>query len=130
MSEGELSEEAVKFTLEELRRLRDQIDQRVNHLEGLLRDSKTAGGAPPAKTVMRVQSTVTADETASEVANRLEELPWKRAKSKKCYWVRGDEVSREVRDVLRRNLNELVVGDYRYVILDNDNILRFERTKD
>ncbi len=67
--------------------------------------------------------------TTSEVVNQLEELPWKRAKSKRCYWVRGDEVPGEVRNVLRRDRNELVAGEHRYVILDNDNVLRFERNK-
>lgn len=130
MSEGEMNEEAVKFTLGELRHLRDQIDQRVKQLESILQDSQKAARAPPAKIVAGVQSSVATDATASEVVSRLEELPWKRAKSKKCYWVRGDEVPGEVRNALRRNMSELVAGGYRYVILDNDNILRFERNKE
>jgi hypothetical protein len=129
MGEEELNEEAVRFKLEELRRLRDQIDQRINHLESLSHGSEKIGRAPPAKIIVRQQSTVTTDSTASDVVGMLEELPWKRAKSKKCYWVRGEEAPWGVRDALRRNLNELMVGAYRYVILDNDNILRFERNK-
>jgi len=129
MSEEEVNEEAIEFTLEELRGLRDQIDKRIKQLESLKQNPQITAQAPQAKITVRLQSSAATDMTASEVTNQLEELPLKRAKSKKCYWVRGDEVPGEVRNVLRRNRNELVAGEYRYVILDNDNILRFERNK-
>lgn len=132
MSEEVVNEKAVKFTLEELRRLRDQIDQRVKQLESALQDIQTAANVPTklsAKATARLQSQVQSNTAPSEAISRLEDLPWKRAKSKKCYWVRGEEVPAEVRNILRRNRNELVVGAYRYVILDNDNVLRFDRIR-
>ena len=130
MGEEGADEEAIVFTLGELRRLRDQIDQRVKQLETLLQGSHAEVKAPPAKTGVgprRPATAPTARPAASEILGQFDELPWERARSKKCYWVRGDDVPLEIRNVLRRNGNELVVGRYRYVILDNENLLRFER---
>ncbi len=53
MTEEEVKEEAIKFTLEELRRLRDQIDRRVKQLESLIRNPQTAAQAAPAKIAAR-----------------------------------------------------------------------------
>lgn len=130
MTEENVDEAAVKFTLEELRRLRDQIDQRVKQLESVLQDLQTAPKALPPRVAAMVPSSVVGNEATSDLVNRLDELPWRRAKSKKCYWVRGDEAPWEVRNLLRRSKNELVAGSHRYVILDNDNILRFERNEE
>jgi hypothetical protein len=134
MGEEGMNEEAIRFTLEELRRLRGHIDERVKQLESVLQGSQA-----PAKTP-RVTSTpvtitaapllpVAAKASASEVVGRLDELPWERARSKKCYWVRGGDVPVEVRNLLRRNGNELSTGEYRYVIMDNGNVLRYERNR-
>jgi hypothetical protein len=129
MSEGEVDEQAIKFTLEELRRLREHIDQRVKQLETVLKDPQTDVKTPPARAMVVPQPSVITRATAPDALNRMDELPWERAKSKKCYWVRGVDVPVEVRNLLRRNGNELVAGEYRYVILDNDNLLRFERNR-
>ncbi|MDV3278379.1 MAG: hypothetical protein LYZ69_07955 [Nitrososphaerales archaeon] len=56
MTEEEVNEEAVKFTLEELRRPRDQIDQTVKQLESLIQNPQTAAQASPAKITARLQS--------------------------------------------------------------------------
>jgi hypothetical protein len=129
MSGDEVNEEAIKFTLEELRRLRDHIDQRVKQLETVLKNPRTDVKTPPVRIVASPQPSLITHATASDALDRMDELPWERAKSKKCYWVRSVDVPVEVRNLLRRNGNELVAGEYRYVILDNDNLLRFERNR-
>jgi hypothetical protein len=129
MGEEEMNEEAVRFTLEELGRLRDHIDERIKQLETVLQDFQAPAKAPPVTTTTPPPLPVTAVASASEVVGRLDELPWERARSKKCYWVRGGDVPVEVRNLLRRNGNELSTGEYRYVILDNDNVLRYEKNR-
>jgi hypothetical protein len=69
-------------------------------------------------------------DNSQALEEKLEALPWKLARSGKCYWVRGDEVVRELKDLISKDKDGFKTENYHYTLTKDGNVLRFERHKE
>jgi hypothetical protein len=66
----------------------------------------------------------------SRLVSRLESLPFVQSRSGRCYWIRGNEIPQELKDLISRDKDGFKTEKHHYTLTKDGNVLRFDRQKE
>lgn len=101
------------------------VEAEVNFLESLALHLQER-----AKELRETAQRLTKEAEKSRLVSQVENLPFVEARSGKCYWIKGDEVPQELKDLVSSGKDGLKTEKHHYTLTKDGNVLRFDRHKE